>query len=73
MNLEYEDDREWVDFADIKILVDEYVQTKLDHQFLGNASAEKISRWICNYLAGKMLHGDIVLYETSKFGIKRTF
>ena len=63
----------WQDFADIKTIVDGYVQVKLDHQFLGNASAEQISDDIATYLTHKGMQGYLELYETEKFGIKRHF
>ena len=64
---------EWQDFADIKKDVDDYVQIKLDHQFLGNASAEKISQMIANYLASRHYTGWLELFETEKFGVLRHF
>jgi 6-pyruvoyl-tetrahydropterin synthase len=63
----------WQDFADIKKDVDEYVQVKLDHQFLGNASAEEISAWIGHHMEQKGYRGWLELFETDKFGVLRHF
>ena len=63
----------WQDFADLKTLVDNYVQVRLDHHFLGNASAEQISQDIANYLSDEGYEGWLELFETEKFGVIRHF
>lgn len=60
---------EWQDFADLKNDVDQHVQQKYDHQFLGNKSAETLSGQIANYLEKIGYAGYLELFETEKFGI----
>ena len=59
----------WQDFANLKKDVDTFVQTKYDHQFLGNMSAEELSSNIANYLEKIGYGGQLELFETEKFGI----
>jgi len=63
----------WVDFADIKHLVDNFVQTTFDHQYLGNKSAEQIATDIAAYLTDHGHHGHLILMETEKFGVETVF
>ena len=64
---------EWLDFADIKKMVDGYVQVKLDHQFLGNKSAESIVQDIRDNVFNGEEHGMLELFETEKFGVRLLF
>jgi 6-pyruvoyl-tetrahydropterin synthase len=64
---------EWQDFADLKRDVDNHVQTKYDHQFLGNMSAEELASKIAKHLVSIGYGGHLELYETDKFGIMVTF
>lgn len=73
VNLHSDDLNKWIDFADIKGDVDEFVMKKLDHQDLGNASAEEISKKIADYLEKIGYHGNLDLFETEKYGVYRSF
>jgi 6-pyruvoyl tetrahydropterin synthase/QueD family protein len=63
----------WLDFADIKKSVDNYVQKELDHHFLGNISAEQIAKDIALKMEMAGYHGKLELMETDKFGVTLQF
>lgn len=63
----------WVDFHDLKTAVDSFVQTKYDHQDLGDMTAEKIAAEIATYLQDSNYSGYLELFETEKFGVRLHF
>jgi 6-pyruvoyl-tetrahydropterin synthase len=67
------DGDKWKDFAELKQDVDGYIMLELDHQNLGNKSAEEISKNIGIKLEEMGYHGHLTLNETAKFGIVRDF
>lgn len=73
VNVHTDDLNTWLDFADIKKDVDEYVMKEMDHKDLGNASAEQITKRIADYLVSIGYHGNLDLFETEKYGVYRSF
>jgi 6-pyruvoyl-tetrahydropterin synthase len=67
------DTSKWEDFADIKNIVDSYVQTKYDHKDLDNISAEEIAGDIARYLTEQSCQGKLELQETEKYSIMLAF
>jgi 6-pyruvoyl-tetrahydropterin synthase len=69
---------EWVDFHDLKDVVDKEIKEKYDHKkdIKGNVfeiSAEMLAFNIGNYLYKKGYSGELELYETDKYGVKIKF
>lgn len=67
------DTSQWEDFADIKNLVDSIVQTRYDHQDIGNMTAEQIIGEIAKELTSKGHQGKLELSETEKYSVLLAF
>jgi 6-pyruvoyl-tetrahydropterin synthase len=63
----------WYDFADIKTAIDNLLNSRFDHKFLGDKTAESIAEDIVNELQLEHYHGSLELFETDKFGVKLNF
>ena len=67
------DSDKWYDFADLKNEVDHLINTRFDHKFLGDKTAESIAEDIVNELKLKEWGGSLELFETDKYGIRLNF
>ena len=62
---------EWLDFEDIKKLVDQFIDEKYDHHDIGNMSCEKLARQLQEQLSNFFKTAvKIELWETGKFGVE---
>ena len=62
---------EWLDFAEIKRTVDDFVDEKYDHRDIGNMTCEKLAKQIQSELAGRFkTRVEVELWETGKFGVQ---
>jgi 6-pyruvoyl-tetrahydropterin synthase len=62
---------EWLDFEDIKRIVDTLLDEKYDHRDVGNMTCEQLAKQIQEQLANRFkTRVKIELWETAKFGIQ---
>ena len=62
---------EWLDFAEIKRTVDDFVDEKYDHRDIGNMTCERLAKQIQSELAGRFkTRVEVELWETGKFGVQ---
>ena len=67
----YGSSEEWLDFAEIKRIVDDFVDQKYDHRDIGNMTCEKLAKQIQSELADRFkTHVEVELWETGKFGVQ---
>lgn len=67
------DSNQFLDFHDLKTIVDSFVQTRYDHRDLGNITCEQIAEQIALHLSSNSFSGTVKLFETSKFGVSFRF
>jgi 6-pyruvoyl-tetrahydropterin synthase len=73
------DSETWLDFHDIKKLIQTEIDTKYDHKVdpmtkqIYEISAEELAVKIADYLKFNGYSGTLELYETSKYGVKLNF
>ena len=73
------DSNKWLDFHDIKSLIESEVQARYDHKInpatneVYAISAEELAEEFGKYLALNKYHGHLELYETEKYGIRLNF
>lgn len=69
----------WLDFHDIKDVVEKEIKEKYDHKIdpdtnkIYEISAEELAIRIGRYLNTKGLRGELELYETAKYGVRYEF
>jgi len=67
----YGSSEEWLDFAEIKRIVDDFIDQKYDHRDIGNMTCERLTKEIQSELTIHFKSRvEIELWETGKFGVQ---
>lgn len=73
------DSETWLDFHDIKSLVESEVQARYDHKVdpitnqIYALTAEQMAESFAEYFARNNCHGTLELFETEKYGVRLSF
>jgi 6-pyruvoyltetrahydropterin/6-carboxytetrahydropterin synthase len=69
----YGDSSKWLDFEEIKWIVDQLIDDRYDHRDIGDMTCEKLARQIQEQLSNSFkTRVKIELWETGKFGVETT-
>jgi len=62
---------EWLDFEDVKKIVDGLIDAKYDHRDIGNMTCERLAKQIQDHLTESFKSRvEVELWETGKFGVQ---